>query len=100
MWLRSRRWRLSAAAPTFITTNVTVQQGESSRLDERRIGRNGAAWESNPPSAGLRRLTGFEDRWISSPGVPPCPRSPSRTGSRVRGVRLRPLSTPASGLSW
>jgi hypothetical protein len=23
---------------------------------------NGAAWESNPPSAGLRRLTGFEDR--------------------------------------
>jgi hypothetical protein len=26
------------------------------------IGLNGAAWESNPPSDGLRRLTGFEDR--------------------------------------
>jgi hypothetical protein len=28
----------------------------------RRIQLYGAAWESNPPSAGLRRLTGFEDR--------------------------------------
>ena len=61
MWPRKRRWTLSTVAPTFVTTNVTMQQGESSRLDERRIARNGAAWESNPPSAGLRRLTGFED---------------------------------------
>jgi hypothetical protein len=48
---------------------------------------NGAAWESNPPSAGLRRLTGFEDQ--SSISVEVRDVQPDRFGSGVVRDRVR-----------
>jgi hypothetical protein len=47
----------------------------------------GAAWESNPPSAGLRRLTGFEDETSISVDVRDV--QPDRFGSGVVRDRVR-----------